>query len=669
MKINNLYICVVMLLFTTMGYAIDFDEYGGGGDMTGQYGPNGTVGYDYTYGAGNFGFSNAIQNQINYNMNIASAIPQNSYSYNYISERYTGIYRLSPTDRNLYVPSPKDLLVPWQKDAAGQQWYTLYKGYDPGYLDIKVTTTLASEAKSSIGYHFETTYSENGANNSSMNSFGGINLGGINSSTVTTTIPPVFFTPASSTNLSDKLSLGGGDFRTLIGNFMASPYYSVRETPYVYIDSNDNTRLGYLTIIRNTNTGVTSQYFWNDGDYDIYYKLPQINGIEIHAGGNISTGYGYNAGGVVTVRTWDGTNNQPDLHLPGAVILIDKANGPHLIVVPQVRPASSQSVHPPTAYYNAIPRIERVNVNYGSGSNRENAEIMFQNSSLTPDQALFVKREYFDVSIPDLKGGIDVFMNDLINKTSNGLADEFKNSAEEILIRYATANLVALNANLVTTDTTDPKQKVNFSTMTNVSNVLANKTWISYWNILNCNDAARAQNAQSGLSNTNPAAAGLQANTFIDKKRQIESTKTTTEIDMQKAVDIVIKNLKIGKPVMAGVMYERKSGADHITGGTQGDNNNVATNHYITIVGMGIDNTKPYFSYYDNFVDPYLPDGTTRKSDSAMLLYATDTLANRIYYYKDSVGNYFFADRSATTIDGSHGSNLEYILTEIRDNY
>lgn len=334
------------------------------------------------------------------------------------------------------------------------------------------------------------------------------------------------------------------------------------------------------------------------------------------------------------------------------------------------------AVDPFSAFYDAIPRITRSNVDMGPNSDFVKAEQLFQKSSLTLAEALFVKREYFDIAIPDLKGGIDVYMNDLIDKVRDGLADEFKDSAEEALIRYATAELVVLDANLATPNTTDPKKKANFRNITNVSDVLSGKSWVPYVN--NCNAAAKDQNAQSGLSNTTPVGAGMQANTFVDNKRQAQSGKTTSDIDMQKAVDIVTKNLKAGKPVMAGVMYERKYGADRISGGTQDDNNNVATNHYVTIVGMGVDsNGNPYFSYYDNFVDSKFKNGNT-KSYSTMELQATNTNENRFYYYIDSAGNYYFSDESAKTLDGpsdtytypnSHGQNNEYILTEIRDNF
>lgn len=91
---------------------------------------------------------------------------------------------------------------------------------------------------------------------------------------------------------------------------------------------------------------------------------------------------------------------------------------------------------------------------------------------------------------------------------------------------------------------------------------------------------------------------------------------------------------------------------------------------------MGIDNGKPYFAYIDNFVDSQNPNGTER---SLLLreIMGRSTLENRFYYYKDSVGNYYFSDKTAVTIDGpttdpnhgGHGFGNQYILTEIRDNH
>jgi len=137
---------------------------------------------------------------------------------------------------------------------------------------------------------------------------------------------------------------------------------------------------------------------------------------------------------------------------------------------------------------------------------------------------------------------------------------------------------------------------------------------------------------------------------------------------LQEAIDVIAKNLKEGKPVMAGVMYERYKGADKFLGGTAGDNNNVATNHFVTIVGMGIDNGKPYFQYYDNYVDPLNKDNSYRSKATVELL-GTNVSSNRLYCYLDSVGNYYFADKESTTIIGpSHGYTLQYVLTEVRDN-
>ena len=61
-----------------------------------------------------------------------------------------------------------------------------------------------------------------------------------------------------------------------------------------------------------------------------------------------------------------------------------------------------------------------------------------------------------------------------------------------------------------------------------------------------------------------------------------------------------------------------------------------------------------------------------------MELIGTNVSENRFYYYQDSVGNYYFADKTAKTLDGpadtstypnSHGQNNQYIITEIRDNF
>jgi len=334
--------------------------------------------------------------------------------------------------------------------------------------------------------------------------------------------------------------------------------------------------------------------------------------------------------------------------------------------------SATQSGPPPmSVQYTAIPRsVSTGPVDSSLGSKFQTAIALYNQQTLTLSEANNVIVDFIDRVIPDAPNGRVQYIGNVIDKVKAGLPPDQNGQAANLLVMYSTGKLVTLDADLTTLNTIDPKQKANFRNVSTVSNTLENKKWIPYSN--NCNTCAREQNAQSSLPNTTPVEAGMQANTFIDKTRQAQSGIATPEINMQKAIDIVTANLKVGKPVMAGVMYERDYGADRLLGGTSTDNNNVATNHYVTIVGMGIDNGYPYFSYYDNFVDGHFENGNTRTYNT-MELIATDVLQNRFYYYKDSAGNYYFSDTTAVTIDGpppplGHGSGNQYILTEIRDN-
>lgn len=94
-------------------------------------------------------------------------------------------------------------------------------------------------------------------------------------------------------------------------------------------------------------------------------------------------------------------------------------------------------------------------------------------------------------------------------------------------------------------------------------------------------------------------------------------------------------------------------------------NSNGATNHYVTIVGMGKDDNGVYFSYYDNY--------TGDKGKSV----GTDTTNNRFTLQIDSKGNYYFADadnniplngNQNVPLNNKEATPARYILTEIRDN-
>ncbi|MFN7331559.1 MAG: RHS repeat domain-containing protein, partial [Flavobacterium sp.] len=219
--------------------------------------------------------------------------------------------------------------------------------------------------------------------------------------------------------------------------------------------------------------------------------------------------------------------------------------------------------------------------------------------------------------------------------------------------------------------------KPNLSQIINVSNVLSGKGWVAYkTNITTsktffgfeysretkkgeCADYSRLQVQQGRGEGDDYTAVG--ANDRVDMF--VKSGGDKSKLDVQKGVDTIIENLKEGKAVMAGVMYD----AEKETG-----NANSATNHFVTIVGMGTDDEGAFFSYYDNFT------GQTPSTDKSV---GTDTTMNKFRLKVDSKGNYYFADadnnipynNNETVKTGDKDKNgkekhSRYILTEVRDN-
>ncbi len=211
-------------------------------------------------------------------------------------------------------------------------------------------------------------------------------------------------------------------------------------------------------------------------------------------------------------------------------------------------------------------------------------------------------------------------------------------------------------------------QRPDLSKISNVSNVLEGKKWIQYNSLLvkpksflfinygkeeyrgECADYARSQVKQGdGSGEYTPVGSNSRIDMYVDYKRQTNSPV----VDLQKGVDVIISNLKLGRAVMAGVMYDSEKN----TG-----NANVATNHFVTIVGMGIDKQGFFFSYYDNF--------TNGGGESV----GTDVQKNKFRLIKDNYGFYYFADSDNNIpYNANNESNVEskpktYVLTEIRNN-
>jgi len=186
----------------------------------------------------------------------------------------------------------------------------------------------------------------------------------------------------------------------------------------------------------------------------------------------------------------------------------------------------------------------------------------------------------------------------------------------------------------------------DFSKVTNVENVLAGKPWIDFYITMSCGASARNQNSQICMPQYK------QINMVVNP--EVQAKNPTSPPDIQKGIDVIIKNLQEGKPVMVGVSYVPNAGAN---------NENKETDHYINIVGMGTDeNGNVYFSYYDNFADNYeYPNEADREK------IGTDVKENRFFWDQE---NQVLYDDSWVPINGiRHGEEChKYVVTEVKDN-
>ncbi|WP_371810413.1 RHS repeat-associated core domain-containing protein [Flavobacterium sp. 28A] len=212
--------------------------------------------------------------------------------------------------------------------------------------------------------------------------------------------------------------------------------------------------------------------------------------------------------------------------------------------------------------------------------------------------------------------------------------------------------------NLVDPDGRKPIDPIKdaLNAVTNVKNVLQGKKWIDYQDVHVCGKAARQQNNQ--VKNSSPVYDGSQINMVIDKKRQDVQDKLdkskTANVNISKGINVLVENLKKGKPVVVGVNYKDSDSPG---------NDNVATDHYVNVVGMGKDKKGVYFSYYDNYVDP-----TSSPTPADRENKATDVALNRFYYDDKSMK---FVDDTPTTITGPNHAqygNINYTITEVKPN-
>jgi hypothetical protein len=221
-----------------------------------------------------------------------------------------------------------------------------------------------------------------------------------------------------------------------------------------------------------------------------------------------------------------------------------------------------------------------------------------------------------------------------------------------------------------------PKTAPDLSRVTNVENVLKGKKYIPYhseievpkkgfWNRLfgikekrsdaQCADYSRCQ---VGQGNEAPSANGANNRTdmYVDESRQ----KDLTKLDLQNGVNVIVTTLQQGQAVMVGVMYNPNKN----TG-----NPNAATNHYVTIVGMGKDENGVYFSYYDNFSGG---GGEAVGTNVTLNRFRLSVSSSGTYYFVDNDNNIPYNANKTVNIGDKDASgnplNARYILTEVRPN-
>jgi hypothetical protein len=209
--------------------------------------------------------------------------------------------------------------------------------------------------------------------------------------------------------------------------------------------------------------------------------------------------------------------------------------------------------------------------------------------------------------------------------------------------------------------------------VTSVANVMSSQKWINYNNNITrtttflgfevsrsskheqCADYSRLQVEQGSKGNYTAEGSKNRVDMYVEKGGD------TSKLDLQKGVNTIIENLKEGKGVMAGVMYNPTQ---------ETGNPNGATNHYVTIVGMGTDDQGAYFSYYDNYSGRETPSSKQKSI-------GTDTSNNKFRLQVDSKGNYYFADadnniplngNKEVKLGNKENTPARYILTEVRDN-
>lgn len=121
---------------------------------------------------------------------------------------------------------------------------------------------------------------------------------------------------------------------------------------------------------------------------------------------------------------------------------------------------------PPVVTYDAIPRVVTPGpINTTPGSPFLLAISYNNQTTVTLPQAFSVIREYIDKVIPDLPGGREKFITDLVAKVAAGLPEDQKENAEAILAIYMQINDPAITTDEMIKIYKDPAPDISYPTV------------------------------------------------------------------------------------------------------------------------------------------------------------------------------------------------------------
>jgi RHS repeat-associated protein len=168
-----------------------------------------------------------------------------------------------------------------------------------------------------------------------------------------------------------------------------------------------------------------------------------------------------------------------------------------------------------------------------------------------------------------------------------------------------------------------------------ISPVISKGDYVGYGDVTphDCMTAAKAQ-----IKKKNKKIGGY--NEAIQMYKSSSKGNKVSYKTLEAAYSKINESLKSGSPVIVGVDYTSIQKANKQTDNT--------TDHFIVIVGRGIDDKGMYYEFYDN--------ATSQQSSG------TNTTINRLYIQKDGTLT------GETTWGDSSGSDINFKVTQVRPN-